>query len=365
MKGRVLIISDVTGIGGVDTYIYNLLRVAIKEGWQVDLLLESDRQEFMFNTKLDDGINVYHDKIYHGYYDKTVIKNSIYSIIDKIRPDIVHVVCGSIRSALYIRELIVSKNIPLFFTEAYIDEKLELTDDVVARIRSIYLKAEKIIILCEANKSIVENHFKVDTKKVEVIPPGIVDEDIVRHKGINKKEKYKILCIGRLDFQKGFDLLIEQLGTMDREDINRLNVDIWGEGPERENLETDIREKSLENIVLLKGWCSKVESLFEKYDLFLFPSRCEGQPQTLIMALMSGIPCISSDVSGISELLDNEKRGTLFDINNMKKMEELIKDFCEHPDTYCEKAEIAYVETRQQFGKSKISEVVKLWECIK
>lgn len=356
---RVLIISDVTGRGGVDTYIKNLAEYANFKGYEVEIVLEENREPFMFDMVPD--IRITYKNIYHGFNADSEIRKYIEAIVNGFTPDIVHVVCGSVKSSLVIRETIIGLQIPLYFTEAYVDENLVLSTEQIEKINSIYSGAEKAIALCENNKRILNERFSNSKDKIEIIPPLLNDLQEVEECWYKEKDYYHFLCIGRLVPQKGFDLLIKALKHLDKDILNKFKIDIWGDGPCENELLREIEKEELRDVVTLKGWCSNSNVMFKQYDLFLFPSRCEGQPYTLILAMLSGIPCISADISGIRELFQGCE-DNLFDIKREESLAPLIVQFLSNPLLFWNRAKICKDNVKKKCGTKNLKKIVSLWE---
>ena len=112
---------------------------------------------------------------------------------------------------------------------------------------------------------------------------------------LNIPEDYKvIISVGRLCYQKN-----QEYGIKVFEDYHRDNPEsvflIIGAGADRENLQTIIKERNLEDSIFLIGIRNDVNELLITSDLFLFPSRFEGFPIALIEAQASGIRSLASD----------------------------------------------------------------------
>lgn len=111
--------------------------------------------------------------------------------------------------------------------------------------------------------------------------------------------------IGRLDFQKGYDRLIERICSLDSRIPrgDRWLLLILGDGPERENLQKKIDALQLVNMdVRLGGFFPDAASLMSQFDVFVMPSRYEGYGLALAEAMTLGLPIVSSNVDSLPEL---------------------------------------------------------------
>ena len=125
-----------------------------------------------------------------------------------------------------------------------------------------------------------------------------------RH-GTEGFRQQKIAAVGRLHRQKGFDLLIEAFALIaDRHPA--WNLDIFGEGPEREQLQSLIARHRLSNRVTLRGVVTEIDLPLHEAGLFVMPSRYEGFPNALLEAMACGLPCVGTSVGGVPEVLGQD-----------------------------------------------------------
>lgn len=139
---------------------------------------------------------------------------------------------------------------------------------------------------------------------------------------VYKKESRKIISCGYLSAIKGFDMLIKIAARLFSEN-SEWQWDIYGEGPERVNIEKMIHEYHLEKHVFLKGYYSNINELYANYSFFVLTSRNEGMGMVLIEAQKAGLPIVSFDINcGPSDIIVDGKNGYLikpFDIDDMEK----------------------------------------------
>jgi len=127
-----------------------------------------------------------------------------------------------------------------------------------------------------------------------------------------------VLSVGRLVEKKGFPHLLRACRTLlDRGHAFRCVI--IGEGPERRRLEDDVRALGLEDVVTLPGALTQ-EELVDEYrraTLLALPCRVlrngdrDGIPNVLVEAMATGLPVVSTAVSGIPELIESGENGLL------------------------------------------------------
>lgn len=122
--------------------------------------------------------------------------------------------------------------------------------------------------------------------------------------------------IGRLDFQKGYDRLLERLPSLVPliPQGRQWAVVILGNGPERDILRRmadSLNKKYPELRVIFPGYRPDAPSLMVMFDLFVMPSRYEGYGLALTEAFSLGLPALCSDTDSIPELCKYARESTL------------------------------------------------------
>lgn len=126
----------------------------------------------------------------------------------------------------------------------------------------------------------------VDYKKIDVL----VNEecDFIETNGFN------ILSSGRLNYQKGFDILINSFSLLVKKNKN-VYLHILGEGPERDNLTNMVRDYDLLEHVFFYGHQDNPYPFYKKADCFVLSSRWEGLPNVILENLYLNKYIVSTD----------------------------------------------------------------------
>lgn len=120
-----------------------------------------------------------------------------------------------------------------------------------------------------------------------------------------------VLAVGRLEYEKNFQLLI---GSFSQADLGKAGwkLVILGEGLERAMLERTVRELRLSDHVFLPGSEQNLNVWFERADIFALTSRFEGFPNALLEAMSAGTAVVSVDCkTGPNELIEHGYNGLL------------------------------------------------------
>ncbi len=125
------------------------------------------------------------------------------------------------------------------------------------------------------------------------------------------REQHSILAVGRLETQKGFDLLLEAFATL-RSAQPLWHLIILGEGSARGALEQRVDTLGLSTCVHLPGNVGNTADWYDTADIFVMSSRFEGFPNALIEAMAYGLPVVSFDCeTGPAEVIEDGSDGLL------------------------------------------------------
>ena len=113
-----------------------------------------------------------------------------------------------------------------------------------------------------------------------------------------KINEFNILFVGRSDFSKGLDLLIESFKNI-RKEYPNAKLTIVGRGHNRNKL------GKIDGIEVL-GWINNLAKVYSNASLFVQPSRMDTFPVTTLEAMAAGLPCIVTKMTGTKELLDKK-----------------------------------------------------------
>ena len=166
----------------------------------------------------------------------------------------------------------------------------------------------------------------------------------------------KIVAVGKLDPQKGFDLLIEACRFIKNWD--GWILEIYGQGPDEEQLRSKISFYELEKHIFLKGVTRKVEEVYHSASFYVLSSRFEGFPMVLLEAISFGLPIVSFDcATGPNEVIVNDDCGILVDDGNTEKLGEAIQRMISSREEREWKSERAFQKSKL-FSKD---EIMKQW----
>lgn len=160
----------------------------------------------------------------------------------------------------------------------------------------------------------------------------VIPNPIRKLKKFNFQRKNLIISIGRLDKQKGHDVLIRSFSYFEKK-YPDWSLEVYGEGPEKQNLILLIKQLNLQSKVFLKGKTNDVEKVLSTAGIFVLASRFEGFPNALLEAMSLGCPVVSTNCkSGPSEIIKNNENGYLVNVDDELQMSDKISFLIENPN---------------------------------
>jgi glycosyltransferase involved in cell wall biosynthesis len=185
--------------------------------------------------------------------------------------------------------------------------------------RIIAGRIARFIAVSEGISQYLVDSLRISPDKVRVIHNGIsfsgLEEAGSASGNLRQKIGVPASCllfgtVGRITFQKGFDLLIEAFGLLALE-FPTLHCVIVGDGERRAEIEGLIGKLGLQDRVHLPGFQRGVLPWYRAMDIVVFSSRFEGLPITVIEAAYAGKPIVATDVGGMKEILEDGVSGLL------------------------------------------------------
>ena len=165
-----------------------------------------------------------------------------------------------------------------------------------------------------------------------VVYNGIHPENIKTKNIIYKNDSstIRVLCIGRLENEKGHSLLVEALKLLKyKDEYMNLSLDIIGEGSNKAELIDLIKKYSLEDKIHLLGEKSR-DYIYDKiceYDLYVQPSISEGFGLTIVEAMCAKIPVLVSNLDGPLEVIRNGSLGMSFKCKDAVDLANKLQSF--------------------------------------
>ena len=336
--------------------IAQLLALNLKQNHDISIVLTNKHSEPRYDLS---GISVYP-------LDLSIFgKNKLFGIMNSIKR------LGNVLNKQINAELIISfidnNNTMVCLSQAFNKTPIIVSErsnplvifpkapwDILRRIA--YKRADVVTVQFDAFKSFDGGRFAKKTR----VTSNIVDKPSCFKTNFDS-EKVKFVTMGRLAPIKRMDLMIELFDEAQKK-CPDIELHIYGDGPERDKLETLIKERALSDKVFLEGYCNDVHQTLREHDVYLMTSRQEGFPNSLCEAMAVGLSSVSFAChDGICELTRNGQTGLVADEGDKEDfIDKMIKLVCDEAfrKNMAEKA----VSISEIYGKET---VMKQWQdCI-
>jgi len=190
-------------------------------------------------------------------------------------------------------------------------------------------KSDAFIVLAE--------QFKKTLERWGIVQPiyqaiTVVDEDLLAgfdiQNALKKRqssEKWRVLFLSRIIRNKGIYETIEAVSHL-KAKYPMIELIVAGDGDELEKVKSLVNNRKMSNVTFV-GYVRGKEkrSMFEKSQVFCFPSYGEGLPSSIVEAIAYGLPVVTRPVGGLADFFKNEVHGFITDSLNPDIFANLIE----------------------------------------
>jgi len=253
----------------------------------------------------------------------------IIKLIYQLKPNVVFSTLGYLNLIVSIIRPIFSKKIKFIARESNIvsiQNKQEKYPKFFNFLYKIFYKNFDTII-CQSNcmKKDLINNFGIDNNKLVVInnPVNIdrISELSNTEEILFDNNRINIIAVGRLSYQKGYDLLLNALSLLE----DKYHLHIIGDGSEKESLIKLSKKLNIQNRVHFLGFQDNPYKYMAQADLMVLSSRYEGLPNVVLEANACGLPVVAFDCpGGTGEIIINGVNGFLVKCGDVEKLVDKI-----------------------------------------
>lgn len=215
----------------------------------------------------------------------------------------------------------------------------------------LYPSAERIIFQTRAAQL---NFSKKVQRKSVIIPNPVRVESMAKE---NKNRT--IVSVGRLSPEKNHQMLINSFHKIKKEFPN-YSLFIYGEGSSRDILTRQIEKLELEDSIFLPGNVSNIHEKIADSEIFVLPSYHEGLSNALLEAMMMGLPCISTNYDGVSEVIKDGVNGIITPIDDVECMYENMRLIIEDKNKATSLGEAA----KKTVQKMTLEHILPIWRNV-
>ena len=194
------------------------------------------------------------------------------------------------------------------------------------------------------------------SSNVIVIPNPVtyIPETISSH---DANGEHRIICVGRLHEQKGFDMLIEAFALI-ADQCPEWKIDIYGEGSCKDLLEKLIDHYNLGGRININNPTNYIYDEYQSSDFFVLSSRYEGFGLVLLEAMSCGIPTVAYKCKyGPEGIIEDGKNGLLVENGNVKDLAEKMLWMIKHRENRLLMGE----QARKDVHKYELNTIMTKW----
>jgi glycosyltransferase involved in cell wall biosynthesis len=171
-----------------------------------------------------------------------------------------------------------------------------------------------------------------DWGKLEIVPLGVDPTVFVPASTPTGESTFEVLCVGRLVPAKGQYILVEAMAELIRAE-RPVRLRLIGDGPDRAGLEATVRRYGLVEYIVFEGAVNqdRLCAFYAAASVFALASFAEGIPVVLMEAMAMGLPCISTSVAGIPELIRHGIDGLLVPPSDAPGLAQAIATLMDDP----------------------------------
>lgn len=287
---------------GTERYVVDLARHLPRDKFKV--FVATPKIGPLSSILRESGIDeVCYDNGKCGFYSLKGLKN-LYRIMRDLKIDIVHANAKTqpcLIAKLAGVKLIVETRHGIFYSKEQLDD-LSFARKCYEYSKQFFV--DYFIATSENDKAKLEDQFRINKRKIEVIYLGI-DFDEIKNKGINifetQKEKetgvFLIGHVGRMTYQKAQEYLISAFAIIEAK-YHFARLVLVGSGENEDKLKKLVKEKGLEDKVEFRGYIRDIYKVMQTFNIHVLTSRYEGTGYVNLEAMALGVPFITPDVGG-------------------------------------------------------------------
>ncbi|MBI3462066.1 MAG: glycosyltransferase [Planctomycetes bacterium] len=312
---RVLLVITDLDVGGAEKCCAQLATGLNRERWSPEVVCLSPPGA-MVDRLMAAGVSV-HTLGVRGYWQLPVAVVQLARLIGRIRPALVHTflfhanVVGRLAAGL-------AGAVPVLASVRVAERRFRyhlIGENLTCRL------SRRTVCVSEAVLRFTRSKSHVPASRLVFIPNGIAVDQVRLAIPVQRStlelpgDSVVALYVGRLDPQKGVDVLLQALRSAQTM-VPPLHLVLVGTGPQHGQLVMLARELGIERHVRFVSWRDDVPSLLRAADFFVMPSRWEGMPNAVLEAMAAGLPVVATRTEGTAELVRNGETGLLVPVDD-------------------------------------------------
>lgn len=343
------------GVGGAEKLVTDICKNLDKKKFTVNVVTLYKIYDSIFIEELKrKNINIIELNKKVGFDLSIIFK--LYKVFKEYKPDVInthlYVVPYVILPAL-LRRIKVKVHTVHSIASKEIASKFKRK---IMKVAYKYLKFVPIGISDYIKNTILEE-YNLKANQVECIYNGIDTSKFVCNNSCIHDNKIIFVNVARMNEAKNQILLLEAFKLVN-EKYKNTELHIVGDGELRENIENKIEELNLKGKVILRGIKKDVACELNNSSVFVLSSNYEGLPLSVLEAMSSGLPIITTDAGGVIDIVENNINGIIVEKKNKKALADAMIKMCKDKNCLQEMGKNSYLLSK----KYDIKEIVKQYE---
>jgi glycosyltransferase involved in cell wall biosynthesis len=194
----------------------------------------------------------------------------------------------------------------------------------------------------------VERYASLRPGSIRVIHHGV--PDVPLGAAARPEAAFVVGSIGRLDAQKGLDVLVDALPSVP--DAKALLV---GDGPEKEALLERAAAAGVADRVTVTGWRDDARDYLGALDAFVLPSRFEGFPQAVVEAMLAERAVVASNVGSVADAVVDGDTGLLVPADDAEALAAALRRLRDDPELRRELGRRAREKALHEFSVDRMA----------
>jgi glycosyltransferase involved in cell wall biosynthesis len=328
---KVLFVLPSLMAGGAQRVVLNILKHIDRDKFELYLLLIKKEDGYDYSM-IPSDVKVIDLNLSQARY--AIFK--IIKIIRELKPNIVFTSLSYVNLLLSVIRGVFPNSIKFVARESNTvseynkrDKYPKINDFLYKR---FYKNFDLIITQAESMRDDLKENFFIDESKMKIIYNPVDFETIIKRSREDEVKrlsgKVNLLAVGKLEEQKGYDMLLEIMSRVD----DNYHLRIVGKGSKEGELKEMIKRLNLENRVEMVGFSNNPYAYMRAADLFLLPSRYEGLPNVVLEANTLGVPVIAfNSAGGTKEIVKDSVNGFLVEPFELDTFAKKIKEAKDYP----------------------------------
>lgn len=359
---RVLHVIDSLGLGGAQSVLINLLHYADRSLFELDVATMSGRGVHWDRVK---ALGVPVRSLSFSRFVPVYVPSMIMMCL-KRRYDIVHT--HLIGANVIAKPLAALCGVKIRINHDHCNDKasdpkrwVPIADKISNRLST------HVIAVSQSTRDYLVEHERMPPDRVTTIHNGI-DLEVFhpcreqhaaarQHLGL-PPDAFIVAGIGRLSYQKNFSLFIDVAAAVVAQRPAAYFV-IAGTGPEEQQLRDHAARLGIDQRVRFLGYVDDMPNFYPAVDALLLTSRYEGLPITILEAMATGTPIVSSMLDGVAEILRDGEDGALVLPTDIDGFVRRVCELIDRPDIVTRRSVAGLNKVQTGFSAQSVARAVE------